>query len=64
MNGSRIRLQKKSKISGNKWKWTHNNPKFMGHREGSPDREVHSDTGLPKNRNSSNKQPNPMPTRT
>ena len=37
----------------------------MGHSEGSPEREVHSNTGLPKkNRNISNKQPNPMPTRT
>ena len=36
----------------------------MGHSEGSPEREVHSDTGLPqKYKNSSNKQPNPMPTR-
>ena len=37
----------------------------MGHSKGSPEREVHSDTGLPKKyRNISNKQPNPMPTRT
>ena len=37
----------------------------MGHSEGSPEREVHSNTGLPqKNRNISNKQPNPTPTRT
>ena len=37
----------------------------MGHSKGSPEREVHSDTGLPKkDRNISNKQPNPMPTRT
>ena len=37
----------------------------MGHRKGSPEREVHSDTGLPKkNRKSSNKQPNHTPTRT
>ena len=37
----------------------------MGHSEGSPEREVHSDTGLPeKNRNSSNKKPNHTPTRT
>ena len=35
----------------------------MGHSKGSPEREVHSDTGLPKkNRNISNKQPNPTPT--
>ena len=37
----------------------------MGHSKGSPEREVHSDTGLPKkNKNISNKQPNPTPTRT
>ena len=37
----------------------------MGHSEGSPDREVHGDTRLPKkDRNISNKQPNPTPTRT
>ena len=34
------------KVSGNKWKWTHNNPKPMGHS--SPEREVYSDTSLPK----------------
>ena len=48
------------KVSGNKWKWTHNSPKPMGHREGSPEREVHSNTGLPtKDRKVSSKQPNP-----
>ena len=37
----------------------------MGHSKGSPEREAHNDTGLPKkNRNSKNKQPNPTPTRT
>ena len=37
----------------------------MGHSKGSPEREVHSDTGLPKkDRNISNKQSNPTPTRT
>ena len=37
----------------------------MGYREGSPEREVHSDTGLHKKyRNISNKQPNLTPTRT
>ena len=37
----------------------------MGHREDSPERELHSDTGLPKkDRNISNKQPNPTSTRT
>ena len=47
-----------------KWKWTHDNPKLMGHSEGIPEREVHRDTGLPKkSRNISNKQPNPTCTR-
>ena len=37
----------------------------MGHSKGSPERKFHSDIGLPKNdRNISNKQPNPKPTRT
>ena len=37
----------------------------MGHSKGSPVREVHSHTGLPKSdRNISNNQPNPTPTRT
>ena len=39
----------------------------MGHSKGSPEREVHSDTGLSKKKKTrkiSNKQPNPMPTRT
>ena len=39
--------------------------KIMGHSKGSPEREVHSDTGLPKkDRNISNKQTNPTSTRT
>ena len=37
----------------------------MAHSKGNPEREVHSDTGLPKkDRNISNKQPNTTPTRT
>ena len=37
----------------------------MGHSEGSPEREVRSNTGLPKkDRHISNKQPNPTSTRT
>ena len=37
----------------------------MGHNKGSPEREVHSNTGLPKkNRDISNKQPNHTPTKT
>ena len=36
----------------------------MGHKEGSPEKEVQSDTGLPKtDRNISNKQPNPTSTK-
>ena len=39
--------------------------KMQGHSAGSPERKVHSNTGLPKkNRNISNKQPNPTTTRT
>ena len=41
----------------------HNSPKPMGHSKGSPEREVHSNTGLPK-KNRNNKQPNPTPRRT
>ena len=53
------------KVSGNKWKWTHTNPKLMGHSKGSPETEIHNDTGLPKkDRNFSNKQPNTTSTRT
>ena len=65
MNGWKMRSEKKPKGSGNKRKWTHNNPKPMGHSKGSPEREVYSDTGLPKkNRNISNNQHNPTPTKT
>ena len=36
----------------------------MRHSKGSPEKEVHSNTGLPeKHRNISNKQPNTTPTR-
>ena len=36
----------------------------MGHSKGSPERQVHSETGLPKNdRNILNKQPNPTSTK-
>ena len=37
----------------------------MGHSKDSLEREIHSNTGLPKeDRNISNKQPNPTPIRT
>ena len=43
----------------------HNSPKPIRHREGSPEREVHSDKGLPnKDRNISHKEPNPTATKT
>ena len=63
--GEKWDQRRNQKVSGNKWKWPHNNPKAMGHSKGSPEREIYTDIGLPKrNRNSSNKQPNHTPTRT
>ena len=63
MNGWSMNKGRNQKVSGNKWKWTHNNPEPMGHSKGSSEREVHSNTGLPKkNTNISNKQPKPTPT--
>ena len=48
MNGSRMRSKRNQKVSGNEWKWTPNNLKLTGHSKDSPQREVHSDTDLPK----------------
>ena len=60
-----MRLGKKSKTFWKQMKMNLQQPKPMGHSKGSPESEVHSNTGLPsKDRNISNKQPNPMPTRT
>ena len=65
LNGSRMRSRKKSKSFRKQTKVNSHNPKLMGHSEGSPEREVHSHTGLPKkDRHISNKQPNPTSTRT
>ena len=65
MNGSRMRLGKKSKTFWKQMKTNTQQPKLMGHSKGSPEREVHSNTGLPqKDGNISNRQPNPLPTRT
>ena len=36
------------KIPWNKWKWEHNNPKYVGHWESNPKREIHSNTSLSK----------------
>ena len=44
------------KIPWNKWKWGHNKPKPVGHRENNPKRDIHSITGVSqKTRKSSNK---------
>ena len=65
MNGSRMTLGKKSKSFWKQMKMNSQQSKTFGHREGSPEREVHSNTGLPiKNINISNRQPNPIPIRT
>ena len=51
--------EKSQKLSGNKWKWTHNNPKPMDTAKAVLKRELHSNTGLPKEeRKLSNKQLN------
>ena len=56
--------ERNQQVSGNKWRWTHNRPKLTKHSEGSLERQVDSDTGiLKKDRNTSNKQPNPTSTR-
>ena len=63
--GEKWDQRKNQKVSENKWKWTHNNPKPIGQSKGSPEREIYNNTGLPKkDRNTSIKQPNPIPTRT
>ena len=36
------------KVLYDKWKWRHNNPKFMGHNKHSSKREVCSNTDLPQ----------------
>ena len=60
-----MRSRKNPKYFGKQMKMNSQQSKLMGHREGSPERGVHSDTGLHKtDRNISNKQPNSMPTRT
>ena len=60
-----MRLGKKSESFWKQTKINSHNPKLMGYSEGNPKREVCSDTGLPKkNRNISNRQLNPTPTRT
>ena len=60
-----MRSRKKSKSIWKQMKMNTQQPKTMGHREGSPDREVHSNAGPPKeDRKFSHKQPNLTSTRT
>ena len=44
------KLEVKTKIPRDKWKWKHNNPKSMKCRKSSSRREVYSDTSLSKER--------------
>ena len=63
MNGSRMKLGKKSKSSKKELKMNTQHSKTYGTLQSSPEREIYSDTGLPKkDRKISNKQPNPMRT--
>ena len=65
MNGWIMRSRKKSKSFWKQMKINTQHPKLMGHSEGSPKTEIHSDTGLPKkDTNISNKLPNPTSTKT
>ena len=43
-----MRSRKKSKSFWKQMKMNTNNPKLKGHSEGSPEREDHSNTDLPK----------------
>ena len=59
MNGLIMTTSNKSKTFGKQVKIKHNSPKPVGNSKGSPEKEVHSNTGLPKkDRNISNKQGN------
>ena len=50
------------KISGNKWQWKHDNSKPMGCSKSSSEREVYSNTILPREaRETWNRQPNFIP---
>ena len=62
----KMRLGKKSKSFWKQMKMNSQQSKIYGYSKGSPEREVHSNTGgLPrKDRNIANKQPNPTSTQT
>ena len=60
-----MRSRKKSKSFWKQVRMSSQQSKTTGHSEGSPEREVHKNTGLPKeDRNISNERLNPMLTRT
>ena len=46
MNGSTTRSGRNQKNPWNKQKCEHNNPKSVGHKESSSEREIHSTTGI------------------
>ena len=46
------------KIPRDKWQWTHNNPKPMGHSKSRPKRNVYSNIILSQETKISKKQPN------
>ena len=48
MHGQQQDQGRNKKISQNKWKWGHHNPKSVGHWESDPKREIHSITAYPK----------------
>ena len=65
MNGSTVRSGKKSRSSWNEMTMNTQQLKTYGTQQGSPEREVRTNTGLPKkDRKISNKQSKPTPTRT
>ena len=65
MIGLAMRSRKKSKSFWKQMKMNSKPSNLMGHSKDSPEREVHSNTGLPKkDRKISNNQPNPLSTRT
>ena len=64
MNGLQWDQGRNKKILGNKWKWTHNYPKPVGHSKGTPEWEVDSNTAYLQEIEKPQKKPNPIPKRT
>ena len=48
MHGQQQDQGRNKKISQNKWKWGHHNPKSVGHGESGPKRGIHSIRGPPQ----------------